>query len=245
VKAEGEDFFDFTLRYLENRHDLTSPGGKARVARSMMKLIGCHQDAIKKALLLKKVADTLGIPEEVMHKEYNASEGPSSPAKRVQGPKEHWVKDRVTITSLEDDLILGLLKEPSLVDEYLDDLKELNTDDEDAAAVLKAICELHALQHKEIKELLTILRDRPNAMERVISLISDPRKTEPRLLVQSAMDTLKKRIHRREYEKIREEGRAVLKAEGAADADRYLKELNRRLKQQKGPGKNRTKEQRE
>jgi len=236
IKDRGKDFFDFALEQHSKKQDISTAGGRTNVARSLMKLADQCQDAIKKALLLKKIADTLGIPEDLLRKEYKAS-GSSNRFRShsVITEKQFRPADLVKITSLEDDLIIGLLRAPNLIDEFSDELEAFNSEDEVAATVIKAIFDLFALKKLEVKELISFLRRDSKAMERVISLVSDPRKTDPKLLVTCAIDSLKNKNARREYEIVREQGRAILNTGGKDETDRHLVELTRKLKQQKGP----------
>jgi DNA primase len=230
VEQRGEDFFDFSVRFHGSRLDLSSAGGKARLARVLLKLVDCHQDLIKKSLLIKKIAGTLGIDEDVLRKEYGKAFAPKSRPGRAPEEPPPPVRRGVTITSSEDDLILGLLRRPSLVEKFREELGRFDSEDAEAVMILKAILDLDAADAMNIRELTAVLQPEPQAMKRVIALASDPRQTDPELLVTSALAALKKSKIRKEYEIIRNQSRAMLQQKDPAETDRILKELNRRLK---------------
>jgi DNA primase len=237
VAGEGKDFFDFTLDYYGRRYDLGTPGGKSRLARELLRLVDCHRDLIKKELLLKKTAETVGISEEVVRREYAGMKEGRTGKPRNRPDLDAGLQKSITITSSEDDLILGLVKEPALVGEYLPALESLETEDEDGAAILKAVVDLHKAGSMSVRELTTALGGRPPAMRRVIALAADPRKTDPRLLVSSALESLAERRRRKEFETIRQQRKELLRQAGSAEADRLLEELNKKLKYHEGARK--------
>ncbi|MFH1999509.1 MAG: DNA primase, partial [Planctomycetota bacterium] len=245
VRARGQDFFDFTIQYFSMRYDINTPGGKTRLIRELMKRVSCHNDLIRKDLLLKKIAGTLGVSETLLRKEFmNLDHGGhidhSGPSTQMQsGPGTSVTHNmalgnrEVTITSSEDDLILGLVRRPELAGRFLDALQKIETDDDEASCILKAICELYERNRLDVRELISHLVDRPGARGRVISLVSDTRKTDPELLISSAIEVMMQKQHRREYDQVRKQGKGLLKEKSSAEADQLLLEITHRLKRQK------------
>jgi hypothetical protein len=86
----------------------------------------------------------------------------------------------------------------------------------------------------EVRELTSHLMDRPEARRRIIELASDPRTSEPRLLVETALAALEKRKAGREYDAVVKERRRLLQERGADEADALLKDIVEKLRKQKG-----------
>jgi DNA primase len=240
LRTRGEDFFDFTVRFHGGRLDLSTPGGKARLARILLKLVHCHGDLIKKNLLIKKIAGTLGIDEDVLRKEYRNAYSRGTGAEGGPNRPDPPPRAGVTITSSEDDLIIGLIREPSLAERFQGELEGLEPCDEEAGLILGTIRELAASGRMNLRELTGVLQPRTEAMKRVILLASDPRKTDPERLVTSALEALKKRRLRKEYEALRSQSRTLLRDK--AEADRILEELDRKLKRKTDAGASETQE---
>ncbi len=234
VAAEGRDFFDFTTEYHIKRYDLSTVGGKSKLARVLLKLVYCHQDLIKRDLLIKKIAETIGVSDEVLRKEFS-NMAISQPLRGQKPPPvDLAAANRITITTLEDDLILGLLRRPELAAVHLDALQSMETDDGEGAEIIETLVELQISGRMEVRELLTVLHGKPEACQRVIALASDPRKTDPERLVSLALDSMKDRRFRMDYEQMKEKSKALLKEAGSAEADQFLKEIGRQLKLRKG-----------
>lgn len=234
LKNRGEDFFDFTFRHYSRLYDTASTSGKAKLARSLLKVVACQPDLLKKDLLLKKIADTVGISEEVLRKEYLNIAGGRSQGGFARGSKDGNQARKSSIPTVEDDLILGLVREPMLAAEFRQDLRILEFEDEEARGIIEAILVLSEDERLEVRELTTALRNRPGAMQRVIALASDPRRVDSCALVASAIDSLKKKQVRQEYERIRERRRALLKSNEGKNADQLLLEIDKKLRLQKG-----------
>jgi DNA primase len=233
VEAKGEDFFDFTLRHLAMRFDSSTPGGKAKIARALMKKVSLHQDPIVKDLLLQRIAQKIGVSEKLLRREYFTVSGetPRGPQGALQ---DGSAAPRATVTSCEDDLILGLLKSPELAGEFMEALRDVKTADPMARQILDAILSLHEGRGPEVRELTTLLWDNPAARNRVIVLASDTRKTDPRELVRSSLEALKRVEQQKAYLELRRKQKDLMKEKGAAEADHLLKEITEKLKKQKG-----------
>lgn len=233
LRREGRDFFDFTVDRCARCFDLDTAGGRAKLARRLLHLVGCHSDPIKRELLLKKAAETVGVEVEVMRREF--ARRASSSYKSRTGTPSPSPGDRgaVTITSAEDDLILGLLRHPELAHRHRDPLARLEMDDPDAARILDAVLELDGENRLSVRELISVLEDAPAARERVMRLAVDGRTTPPERLVASALDALQRRLLRRAFRRVKEQG---LRRSGAssAEANQLLQEIDRRLKAFKG-----------
>ncbi|MBU0754144.1 MAG: DNA primase, partial [Planctomycetes bacterium] len=118
IAARGEDFFDFTLRQISKKFDPRSPAGKAKLARAMMKRVRFHQDPIVQDLLLKKIAQKIGLDEELLRREYMAAApGDDASRKAMETYPARRDSDNL-IPSSEDDLIMALLKAPQLHDRF-------------------------------------------------------------------------------------------------------------------------------
>jgi len=239
VRSRGLDFFDFTIQYFSKRYDVSTPGGKTRLIRELMKLVSFHKDVIRKDLLLKKIAGTLGVSEILLRQEFT-QEGKRQVPEQTRRDSQHGenrsavqpARD-LTITSSEDDLILGLLKSTELVGRFIEALQGVATDDNDADCILKAICELYETNRFSVSELISRLWNQEDAKARVIALVSDARKSDPEVLVSSALDVLKRNQRRKEYERVRHQSKDLLKEKSSAEADQLLLEISERLKIQK------------
>lgn len=233
VATQGEDFFDFSLRQYSRQYDLNTPGGKAKLARIMMERVRFHNDPIVKDLLLKKIAQKIGVDETLLRKEYAATaDKPRTPGGRDQSRRQRI--GEVLIPSAEDDLIMALLRKPVLASKYRANLTALETEDEQARSIVTAILGLDLSGETVVRELTSCLQEQPEAMRRVIALASDERKIDPESLMKSALETMKKKQQKRVYRRIRSQRDALLEAKGKQEADQLLKEMTERLKAEKG-----------
>jgi hypothetical protein len=174
---------------------------------------------IAKDAMLRQIAKDTGIDETTVRKDYALMASTPRP-KETPG---------ITITTSEDDLILGLLRDASLVDEFKDTLENLETYDDEAKAIIKAML----AGHLHARDLMAHLGDNPGAMQRILALAADPRKTTPRLLVSSALDAMAATRRRKEFHRIRNQRRHLRERAGSAEADRLLDEINKKLQYRK------------
>ena len=123
------------------------------------------------------------------------------------------------------------------MDEFLEALQCMETEDEEGALIIRTLLDLHGEGRFQVRDLTTSLNDWPGAMKRVIALVADPRKTDPRTLVTSALDSMAERQRRKEFERIKYQRNTLLKEAGAAEADRLLEEINRKLKYRNDSGR--------
>ena len=131
-------------------------------------------------------------------------------------------------------MILGLLREPALAGEYRDELDSLDIEEKEAEGIIEAILALSDEGRLEVRELATLLRDRPGAMQRVIGLASETRRFDARAVVEGSLASLRERRARKDYEQVRARQKALLESRNSQEADKLLLELDKKLRLQKG-----------
>jgi DNA primase len=233
VQNKGEDFFDFTMRHLATRFDASTAAGRAKIVRALMDKVRLHRDPIVKDLLLQRIAQRMSVKEELLRQEYFAATG-EKPRGGLEGFPDKRAASRGTVSTCEDDLVLGLLRSPDLAGEFLDALGKVQTGDPVARQILDAILALHEGGKLDVRELTTALWDKPAARSRLIGLASDERKSDPRELVRSSLEALERAEQRATYQELRRKRADLLKEKDSAEADHLLKEITEKLKRQKG-----------
>jgi len=234
VERSGEDFFDFTFRHHGKQHDTATPAGKSKLAGILLKQVSCHRDRIKRDLYMKRAAERLQIDEELLRREYtDLLSGKRSRNREPEVDRKAERSGDIKITTMEDDLVLGLLRDPSQMSGFKDEFAAVITEDKEAAAIFEQMIALHESGQLDVRSLIDALRDLPDAKKRVIALAADPLDTDPAVLVRSALDSLKKKRLLAEYEQIRKMSRDVLKSKGVDEKRRLLKEIDSSLKMQK------------
>jgi len=235
VMERSRDFFDYTVEELSRRFDLASPGGRSRIARELLRLTGKIGDPIKRDLVLRRIADTLDIREELLRKEYRADReqetGSARRRSRERSPVDRRQGSRDLGLDAENDLILGLLRSPELIAEFRDRLDRIELVSPEGRVILDLLIKCKKAESIEIRELVTDLSSEESARQRLISLTAEERRAEPRALVEEAVAFLALQREEKEYLRIRRERSGLLQEENSKEADEYLAELNRRLKE--------------
>lgn len=231
----GRDFFDYTVEELSRRFDLSSPGGKTRIARELLRLVEKIGDPIRRDLLLHRIADRLDIREELLRGEYRADRTRSRRGARGGAAERASSNEEPDSWSLaldaENDLLLGLIRSPELIVELGNDLRNIAFESADGRAILALLVDCEEPGALETRELVSALRGNEPARKRLIGLMAVEKRAEPRALVTEAVAFLTLRKEEKEYFRIRRERRELLESENSKEADEYLAELNRRLKE--------------
>ena len=85
ARAENaQSVLDFYLEQLGQRHDLTSVEGKSRAVETLKPLLAKPQDAVRRDLLLREVAQRLSVDEQALRQELQASVRHQRAPRRVQ-----------------------------------------------------------------------------------------------------------------------------------------------------------------
>ncbi len=235
VDERGRDFFDFSIESLTKTYDLGTPGGRTRIARELFRLVAFLKDNIKRDLVLCRISQSLDIPENLIRREF-ASEirKDSSPAL-----PSHWRRGVLSSgrgkaspepgSRAEEDLLIGLLKNTSLVDEYRERLSAVALEGDEERKILEGILDEPAPGALRPGDLLTRFEEDERAKEKFCFFLNETRRTEPRALVTGALDYFQNRIEREEYREFRKKSKDALNGEDGRVAQ-FLEEAYRRIK---------------
>jgi len=240
IAEEGQDFFDFTLNEVGARFDLKSPGGRTQAARKLFSLVTAVGDPIKQDLVLHRIAERLDIRENLLRSEFfkglrdqprprsarstrrTASAESGSPP--PEGQSKTWSK-------AEEELLLGLLMRPALIDEFRETLTSVRLAGVAEARILELLLEQEGCRTLEPKNLLLELRNDDLARRRMISLLAEARLTEAKSLVAGALRFFDTQADEDRYRSLKELKKDVIKSTDSSDANESLAELDRLLKE--------------
>jgi DNA primase len=217
----GQDFFDFSLRNLTQRHDIRTPGGRARIAREMFRLVAALGDPIRQDLVLHRTAEALDIREELLRREFLKSRdsagprgGPGRPASGARknaapfAPADGRAEidgraESGSAAMAEEDLLLGLVKQPDLIDRFRADIERIDLEGRSLRKIMEMLLRADRDGPLRPKELLLLLREDEEAKNRLIALLTEARRTEPEELVSAALGFLATRSREKRYRQIR------------------------------------------
>jgi len=242
IVEQGKDFFDFTLSELEARFDLKSPGGRTQAARKLFSLVTAVGDPIKQDLVLHRIAERLGIRENLLRSEFfkglrdqsrhrPARGEPGSSSQTSETSSQTSSQTSKTWSKAEEELLLGLLMQPALIDEFRETLAAARLEGVAETKILELLLEQKGRGSLQPKELLFELRNDDLARKRLISLLSEARSTEAKSLVAGALRFFDSQADEDRYRSLKELKKDVIKRADSSDADESLAELNRLLKE--------------
>ena len=235
VRKEGSDAFEFIYRQAVAEHGLETEGGVTRVARALLDLVAIQPDAIRRSLFRQRISDRLGIPLKVLEGEASGGRNRRASSRSGGGPESAGVSahDGVLILRrLEDELILGLVREPLLMDRHREALDAFATEDREAELLLGTMRSAQDEGCYSASEIVTRLSDHPSAKARFIALCEDPRTVDAGVLVDSALDRYQRRMLSKAYEQRKRETASLALDDEEALAQRFamLKKLKGRSK---------------
>lgn len=238
IANQGRDFFDFTLHELEARFDLKSPGGRTQAARKLFGLVIAVGDPIKQDLVLHRIAERLGIRENLLRSEFYKGLREQSRSRRgsmTLRPEADQPGSSSptsgTWSKAEEELLLGLLMQPALIDEFRETLAAAKLQGEAESKILELLLKQKGRGSLRPKELLFELRNDDLARKRMISLLAEARSTEPKSLVAGALRFFDSQADEDRYRSLKELKKEVIKSADSTDANESLAELDRLLKE--------------
>jgi DNA primase len=243
---EGTDFFDFSIRALSERHDLSAPGGRTRIARGLFRLVAALGDSIKQDLVLRRIAESLDIREDLLRAEFLKQErgkagisprvGAARPAETTP-PEETGGRAPGRRGKAEEDLIRGILMNPSLIGDFAAVLEDIRIEGETERALFDLLLDYDGTGEIDSRELLAALCDNEPARRRLIDLLAETRRVDAAELVAESLKFLRTSKRENEYSRLREAGRKSLRGGGGEGENEHLADIHRRLKE-KNCGKN-------
>lgn len=232
--GNGQDFFDFSLRNLTERHDIRTPGGRARIAREMFRLVAALGDPIRQDLVLHRTAEALDIREDLLRREFLKSRDSAGKAATADNAEGAGETASGSTAMAEEDLLLGLVKQPDLIDRFRADLELIALEGRPMRRIMELLLRTDTDGPLRPKELLLLLREDEESKNRLIALLTEARRTEPEELVSAALGFLASRSRDKRYREIRDRQKANRPggtAGGQSPSDEELAELDRLLKE--------------
>jgi DNA primase len=147
----AESFFDYKLAVLSRRFDIQDEYGKAKIAGEMLLTINKFDNAILRGEYIKKLSETMGIPQqhilEELRKLKPSSSGPQLPAAPPADKKSS------PINPAEKLLIKLMLEEKDLIETIMQQLTLADFSDARTSKIVSVMQEL-ALQGKAVSPSL-------------------------------------------------------------------------------------------
>jgi len=237
IENEGRDFFDFTLHELEARFDLKSPGGRTMAARKLFSLVTAVGDPIKQDLVLHRIAERLGIRENLLRSEFFKGLRDESRSRGGSGTQPQANGNRGSRAKAEEELLLGLLIRPPLIEEFRESLVAAGFQGSAEARILELLLSRQGRDSLQSKELLLELRSDDIARKRLITLLAEARpgdskeSAEPRKLVAGALQFFESQADEDRYRNLKEMKKDVIRSGSDSEADKTLAELDRLLRE--------------
>ena len=148
--------FDYKLKVLKGRHDVSGAEGKAKVCSEMLPTINRFKDAVLKSEYLKKLSEELHVKEEALFEELKKVKTDLPYAPVLQNEKKPAIKAHPA----EKLLIRLMLEESELISRIRDSVDPADFHDENISRVVSIMFDL-SQQGKSIvpNNLMTYFQD--------------------------------------------------------------------------------------
>ncbi len=135
----AQTFFDFKLRSLSSRYDSKTVEGKAGIVQDMLPTINRIGNAIVRSGYMKRLAETLGVPEAAILNEMQKVSGPGSG--RPLTPAKEAPSMMKKIRAVEKDVLKMMLREDSVIPHFRKEITLSDFRDESIRRIVSIIFE--------------------------------------------------------------------------------------------------------
>jgi DNA primase len=149
----AQDLFDYKLRFLKSRYNLTQIQGKANIASNMLLTINKFKNAVLKSEYLRKLAEELDIKEEALWEESKKIKEDKVYAEQNQA----LPKKSTNINPTEKLLVKLMLEETGLINRIKNHLEPADFQDERASRIVSIMFDL--MEQGKVIELNTLINN--------------------------------------------------------------------------------------
>lgn len=137
--AGAKSFFDYKLEILSKRFDIKDAHGKSKIAAEMLQTINKFDNAILRGQYTKKLAESLGVPEQhVLDELHKIKPAAFALAPQPPGPE----KQAAPVNPAEKLLIKLMLEEKELIEKIMQQLTPADFSDSRTVRIVSVMIDL-------------------------------------------------------------------------------------------------------